>query len=310
MVASFATMTHSRPQTRPMPQMMDAEWTSPLYMPQAASWPISRNGEPGSSSLATRSRGSILPRAVCLSRAAWSPPCRTVAIFSRKSATSARMRSAFSRNSAERGLSRLLIRTVPAASDSALSSFLQAAPDHQALDVVRALVNLGDAHVAPQPLDREVRDVTVAAVDLDRIGAHFLGHLGGEKLRHGSFLEAGLAFVAQARGVEIELARRLDLRRHVSQAEIHRLMLDQVLAHAFSLARVADRGLECGARHAGGLGRDVDAPGFEIGKGDPVADALFAEPFGRTAVLEHDLRGVGGALTGLFLDARHFVPRR
>ncbi len=39
-------------------------------MPRAASWPISRNGVPGSSSCSTRSRGSSLPRAVWRSRAA------------------------------------------------------------------------------------------------------------------------------------------------------------------------------------------------------------------------------------------------
>src|SRR5260221_126344 len=64
MVASLATMTHSRPETRPTPQIIDAACTSPPYMPQAASWPISRNGEPGSSSLLTRSLGSILPQDV------------------------------------------------------------------------------------------------------------------------------------------------------------------------------------------------------------------------------------------------------
>ena len=45
-----------------MPAIMPAPGTSPSYMSQAASWPISRNGEPGSSSRSTRSRGSSLPR--------------------------------------------------------------------------------------------------------------------------------------------------------------------------------------------------------------------------------------------------------
>ena len=61
-VASLQTIIACRPDTRPMPAIMPAPGTSPSYMSQAASWPISRNGEPGSSSRSTRSRGSNLPR--------------------------------------------------------------------------------------------------------------------------------------------------------------------------------------------------------------------------------------------------------
>ena len=45
-------------------------------MPKAASGDSSRNGAPGSSSISTRSRGSNLPRATCLARAASPPPER------------------------------------------------------------------------------------------------------------------------------------------------------------------------------------------------------------------------------------------
>jgi hypothetical protein len=41
---------------------------------------------------------------------------------------------------------------------------------HQALDLVGALVDLGDLGVAHHPLDREVADVPVAAQELDRVG--------------------------------------------------------------------------------------------------------------------------------------------
>ena len=60
--ASLATIIVSRPETRPMPAIIPAPGASPLYMSLAASWPISRKGEPGSSSRSTRSRGSSLPR--------------------------------------------------------------------------------------------------------------------------------------------------------------------------------------------------------------------------------------------------------
>jgi hypothetical protein len=46
--------------TRPTPAITPAAGAAPSYIPCAANRPISRNGEPGSSSRATRSRGSIL----------------------------------------------------------------------------------------------------------------------------------------------------------------------------------------------------------------------------------------------------------
>ena len=64
MVASLQTITHSRPETRPMPVMMPAPWMASSYMPLAASGDSSRNGVPGSISVITRSRGSSLPRAM------------------------------------------------------------------------------------------------------------------------------------------------------------------------------------------------------------------------------------------------------
>src|SRR6185503_6087788 len=144
MVASFATITHSRPETRPTPQMIEAQCTSPPYMPQAASWPTSRKGEPGSSSARTRSRGSILPRA------AWSPPTVTVATLTFRSFTSSPMRPALALNSAERAFSWLFSTVI------LRSFFREGAPDHHALDVVGALVDLRHAHVAPEPLDGKV----------------------------------------------------------------------------------------------------------------------------------------------------------
>ena len=67
--------------------MMPAAGTWLSYMFQAASCDSSRNGEPTSSSVRTRSRGSSLPRATCFSRAASPPPWLMVSTFSRRSAT-------------------------------------------------------------------------------------------------------------------------------------------------------------------------------------------------------------------------------
>ena len=101
MVASLHTITHSRPETRPTPVMMPAPWMSSLYRPSAASADSSRNGEPGSISRSTRSRGSSLPREACRSLSFSGPPAAASARFSARSATSARMAAALALNSSE-----------------------------------------------------------------------------------------------------------------------------------------------------------------------------------------------------------------
>src|SRR2546423_15681643 len=94
----------------------------------------------------------------------------TAATFCLRSVTSACMRSALARNSAERGLISLLRTLTPpppcqgghepqANGGFAFrkikprgkngSSFLQRSSDHQALNVARALVDLRNAHIAP-----------------------------------------------------------------------------------------------------------------------------------------------------------------
>src|SRR6185312_17237084 len=85
--------------------------------------------------------------------------------------------------------------------------------DHEPLDVARAFVDLADAHVAVNALDRKIGDVAIAAVNLKRIGTHALGHLGCEELRHRRFLETGLTRIAQGRRVPYRLARDVHLCR-------------------------------------------------------------------------------------------------
>src|SRR6185295_10509931 len=182
--------------------------------------------------------------------------------------------------------------------------------DDELLDVARAFVDLGHAHVPPQALDREIGDVAVAAVDLDRIRAHALGHLGGKKLGHRRLLDAGRARVAQPRRVQVELARGLDAGRHVGEPEVDRLVLDQRLAHAAALARIGKRSRQRRSRDAGRLRGDVDAARLEIGERDAVAGAFLAQKMFRFAVFQDDLRGIRCALAGLLLDSGDDVAGR
>src|SRR5581483_7242506 len=75
------------------------------YMPYAASCESSRNGLPGSISMATRSRGRSLPRAACFARAASPPPASIARTFSRRSATSALIAARLAANVASRASS-------------------------------------------------------------------------------------------------------------------------------------------------------------------------------------------------------------
>src|SRR3954471_21297822 len=95
-------MMHSTPLTRPTPVITPEPGASLSYMPIAASGDSSRNGEPGSSSARTRSRGSSLPRDTWRLRLCSPPPSRTVSVRPLRSATSPRIASALRLKVSER----------------------------------------------------------------------------------------------------------------------------------------------------------------------------------------------------------------
>ncbi len=84
------------------------------------------------------------------------------------------------------------------------------------------------------------------------------------------------------------------------------------LPKASRCARVVGRRFECRARHADRLRGDADAAAFEVGERDAIALALAAEEIPRrhAAVLEHDLRGVGGVLAEFLLQPRDDIAGR
>src|SRR6266446_1458753 len=77
------------------------------------------------------------------------------------------------------------------------------ARNHEALDLARTLVDLGDLRVSVVALDRELLRVAVAAEDLDRLGRLAPGHLRGEQLCLRPRLGVGLASL-------LELGRSVD----------------------------------------------------------------------------------------------------
>ena len=141
-------------------------------------------------------------------------------------------------------------------------------------------------------------------MDLDRGGAHKLGHFRREQFRHRRLLQTGFAVVAALRGVENEAARGGELRRHVGEAKGDRLMRDDLLPEGFAFLGVGERRLVSRARHAERLRGDADTSAFEVRERDAIALALLAEHQigGQLHVLEDDLRGVRGALPQFVLE--------
>src|SRR5438309_2358773 len=83
-----------------------------------------------------------------------------------------------------------------------------------------------------------------------------------------------------------EESRRFQARRHVRELELDRLVLRDRLPERDSLLRVREGGVERGARHAAGAGRDVDAADLENAEDLRKATAQVADQVGgRDAVV-------------------------
>src|SRR2546426_595477 len=78
----------------------------------------------------------------------------------------------------------------------------QISSDHDPLDLARTLVDPRHPDVAERALDREVADVAVAAVDLQRDVADLPRVLGREQLGHRGLLRERLAALLEERGAQ------------------------------------------------------------------------------------------------------------
>src|SRR4051794_23825460 len=99
------------------------------------------------------------------------PSIRTTAVSPAQSATTA---------------AKAMRRDATTTAPSALG--LHRAGDHEALDLVRALVDLGDLRVAHHPLDGILGDVAVPTQDLHGLDGHRHRGVGCEQLGHGAVL--------------------------------------------------------------------------------------------------------------------------
>src|SRR5215213_6556108 len=111
---------------------------------------------------------------------------------------------------------------------SSLPSGTQHVPGHdQALDLVGALVDLGDLGVAHHPLDGEVLGEAVAAEQLNGIGRDLHGHVGGVALRCRAEEREVLVAAFGLRGRDVDhLARGFQSHGHVREHELDALEVD------------------------------------------------------------------------------------
>src|SRR5215213_11982122 len=152
-----------------------------------------------------------------------------------------------------------LIRVLVSPLDTRVSLDLvalqQLLADHHALDLGCALADEQQRRVAVEPLDLVLLGVAVAAMDAERLLHHLLAGLGGEQLRHAGLEVGALPGVLHAGGLQREQPRGLDLRGHVRELELDRLVLRDRLAERLALLRVAQRQLQgalCDAHTARG----------------------------------------------------------
>src|SRR3954447_12168294 len=166
------------------------------------------------------------------------------------------------------------------------------ADDHP-LDLGGALPDEQQRRVAVEALDLVLLRVAVAAVDAQRLLDAEVAALGGEELRHAGLELRALAGVLHPGGAERHQARRVDLRRHVGELELDRLVLGDRLAERLALPGVLQRELERALGDADAARGDVHAPDLErvhhLREAPAEAGLLAAEDVpGRAAVAVED----------------------
>src|SRR5438552_6861499 len=167
--------------------------------------------------------------------------------------------------------------------------------NHHTLDLVGALIDLGDLCVSHHSLDRVVGDVAVTTEQLDAVRGHPHRHVRGEELGHRGHLgEVRRLHVRLGRCSIDQVARRLDLRRDVGPHELDALEARDRLPELFAFLDVVQRVIESAFSDAERLRADARPRSVQHSERDLEARALFTEPVGcgHLDVLVEDLCGV------------------
>src|SRR4051794_20773423 len=148
--------------------------------------------------------------------------------------------------------------------------------DHLAQDLVGSLADDHEHRVAVEALDLVLDREAVAAEDAHRLLRAVDAGFRARELGHRRLEVAALAAVEHPRRALDQLLGALDLRRHVGELELGRLVLPDRLSEGAALLRVAKRHLERAFGDAGAARSDVDAAELEPAGGLHEALALDA----------------------------------
>src|SRR4051795_5874677 len=177
-------------------------------------------------------RASRRPNAMAAPKRTAAPSPRTASVSSaltgplglKPSSRTTAVRPAQSATAAAKAIRRGLTIAPP-------SALPHVAGDDDALDLVRALVDLRDLRVAHHALDGVLGDVAIAAEDLHRLDRHEHRRVGGEELGHRAVLaQLRVVAVGQRAGLVEQLARRGRPRLHLRELELDSLQLVDRLA--------------------------------------------------------------------------------
>ena len=147
------------------------------------------------------------------------------------------------------------------------------------------------ADIAQVPLDRILFDISVTAVQLQRVVADLKTDIGRETFCHRGVHRCIWIADIQARGRAVDHeARRLQLRRHIRQLELKGLEIRQSLTELLALQHIITREVEAFAGCPDRTGRNIDPPAIESLHRDLEPVALFANPVDHrhAAILEND----------------------
>src|SRR5919106_1603791 len=149
------------------------------------------------------------------------------------------------------------------------SAVEKAAGNDQLHDLVGTFEDLVDTDIPEIPLDLVILDVSIAAVQLQGIIAHFEGNIGRETFGHcagdGRIPRLGIEL---ASGSVDHQPRRLQLGRHLREAELQGLEIRQSLPELPALEEVRAGPLEAGAGGPEGARPSIDPPAIQPPHGD------------------------------------------
>src|SRR3989475_5924882 len=164
--------------------------------------------------------------------------------------------------------------------------------DDDSLNLARAFADLGQLRIPQHPFDRVVRDVSVAAVDLDRLVRDEGRHLARVQLPHCSLFLERLPAVLEPSGAMDERPGRIDPGGHVREHELDRLVLRNRLRELNPFLRVLDGFLERALGNSHGHGTDADSASVQYSQRVHEAFILLAKErsLRKTAIGQDHLR--------------------